>query len=443
MSGLSWWVLALLGLVAVVVLPVRRLVLRTVRSRRVDGDEALVDWIVALRKADDAPIAQPSGARPAGRDCAARERVAARASTAGPSASTRPPQWRGSRRPPTSSRTPFVSNGSGLGSAGPMADEPERGVRPGSSPPTWPVSNPLARPVSGTLARPVSGTLARPVSGTPTGPGSSPPSGPAPMRADNTAASRRPKWPPRYLLLLLLLGSGVAGLLAGPVAAVACGGYGALGVRAWHRRGAAVLRIRARRERLDQLCALAADLRAGLPVPVAAEALGLVRSVSTVRRELAAPATGPTARAQRRDEPALPDPVVPASSTSPGDPSESAGRLAAPDRPGQLAQAAVRLADRTGAPLADLIERIEADARSADRAVAAAAAQAAGARATAWLLAALPLGGIALGYGIGTDPLQVLLHTPIGGACAVAAIALQVVGLLWADRLGTVPDGGS
>ncbi|WP_199180184.1 hypothetical protein [Verrucosispora sp. ts21] len=425
MSGLSWWMPALLGLITVVALPVRKVVVRKLRSRRVDGDEALVDWIVALRKADDAPITQPSVVRPAGLDCAVRERAVARASTTGPSASTRPPQWRGSRRPSTSSRTPFVPNGSGLESAGPTDDGSERGLRPGSSPPIWPVSNPPTRPVSGPPSR------------------SSPPSRAAAMRADTTGVSRWSTLQPRYLLLLLLLGSGVAGLLAGPVAAVACGGYGALGLRAWHRRGATVLRVRVRRERLDQLCALAADLRAGLPVPVAAEALGLVRPVSTVRRELAASATGQTARAQRLDKPALPDPVLPGSSTSTGDLSESAGRLAAPDRPGQLAQAAVRLADRTGAPLADLIERIEADARSADRAVAAAAAQAAGARATAWLLAALPLGGIALGYGIGADPLQVLLHTPIGGACAVTAIALQVVGLLWADRLGTVPDGGS
>ena len=84
----------------------------------------------------------------------------------------------------------------------------------------------------------------------------------------------------------------------------------------------------------------------------------------------------------------------------------------------QLTSAAVRLADRTGAPLAELVERIEADARSTDRGLAAAAAQAAGARATAWLLAALPLGGIGLGYGIGVDPVAVLLHTPVGGACA-------------------------
>ena len=86
-----------------------------------------------------------------------------------------------------------------------------------------------------------------------------------------------------------------------------------------------------------------------------------------------------------------------------------------------------------------MLERIEADARATDRGLAAAAAQAAGARATAWLLAALPLGGIGLGYGIGVDPMAVLLHSTVGGACAVVAVALQVVGLLWAERLGATP----
>lgn len=96
-----------------------------------------------------------------------------------------------------------------------------------------------------------------------------------------------------------------------------------------------------------------------------------------------------------------------------------------------------RLAERTGAPAADLVERIEADARAADRAKASAAAQAAGAQATAILLAALPAGGIALGYSIGADPLRILLHTGLGAACALGAVALQCAGLLWADRLVT------
>jgi tight adherence protein B len=112
---------------------------------------------------------------------------------------------------------------------------------------------------------------------------------------------------------------------------------------------------------------------------------------------------------------------------------------AAERRIAELTSAVWRLAERTGAPAADLVERIEADARTADRAHASAAAQAAGAQATALLLAALPLGGIALGYGIGVAPLQILFHTTLGGGCAIGAAVLQSVGLLWADRLATGP----
>ncbi|MGC4745346.1 hypothetical protein ACLQ28_06740 [Micromonospora sp. DT201] len=193
----------------------------------------------------------------------------------------------------------------------------------------------------------------------------------------------------RVLPLVGLLGGGVGAVVGGPVAAVALGGYGALAVRAvlrWRLNRSAE---RSRRHGLDQLCGLAADLRAGLPVQHAVAAAAAGRDGS--------------------------------------------------DRLRQLTTAAVRLADRTGAPLAELVERIEADARATDRGLAAAAAQAAGARATAWLLAALPIGGIGLGYGIGVDPVAVLLHSTVGGACAVLAVALQVVGLLWAERLGATP----
>ncbi|QOC94977.1 hypothetical protein D0Q02_20795 [Micromonospora craniellae] len=225
--------------------------------------------------------------------------------------------------------------------------------------------------------------------------------------------------------MTVLLGATVGGLLGGPVAAVALAGYGAVGVRALLRRRAVAWAAQAQRERLDQLCALAADLRAGLPVPVAVAAL---RSTGPARVGVAA---------------GRPTSIDAGTVTDDGGASSWATRKAdvPDDRPGRLTQAAVRLADRTGAPLAELVERIEADARSTERGLAAAAAQAAGARATAWLLAALPVGGIALGYGIGVDPIQVLLHTPVGGACAVAAVVLQAVGLLWADRLGATPAG--
>jgi tight adherence protein B len=192
------------------------------------------------------------------------------------------------------------------------------------------------------------------------------------------------------------------------VAAFVAASYGALAVRAALRRRVAGRLAAERRQRLDGLCALAADLRAGQPVP-AALAGPSSRSVASV--------------------------VGPVGSTVTGALDTRAGS----DRIDDLARAAVRLAERTGAPLADLLERIESDGRAGDRGLAAAAAQAAGARATAWLLAGLPLGGIALGYGIGVDPMRVLLNTPIGAASAVSAVVLQVAGLAWADRLAAAP----
>lgn len=200
------------------------------------------------------------------------------------------------------------------------------------------------------------------------------------------------------LAILVVAGSaaGVGAVLGGPVAAVAVGAYGGLAARTALRRRSTRAALSERVRQLDALGALAADLRAGRPVATAASAL------SHPERSARVPAAGPEPAAQR---------------------------LAA------LTRAAFHLAERTGAPLADLLERVEADARAMDRALAAAAAQAAGARATAWLLAGLPLGGIALGYAIGVDPLAVLLRTPIGAGCAVTAIALQFAGLAWADRL--------
>ncbi|WFF08196.1 hypothetical protein O7622_06400 [Micromonospora sp. WMMD1076] len=187
----------------------------------------------------------------------------------------------------------------------------------------------------------------------------------------------------RVLPVAALCGAVTGALLGGPVAAVVLATYGVLAARAVLRRRTHRTAALAHRRDLDRLAAVAADLRAGLPVD--------------------------------------------------GGVDEGPGRVA------RLARAAGRLADQTGAPLADLLERIEADARAADRGLAAAAAQAAGARATAWLLAALPLGGIGLGYGIGVDPVAVLLHTPVGAGSAVAAVVLQVGGLLWAERLGVTP----
>jgi tight adherence protein B len=213
-------------------------------------------------------------------------------------------------------------------------------------------------------------------------------------------ADRRPRWAVSVSALVAFVS---VWIVAGPVAGFVLAVYGALGARAAIRRSARSRTTSARARSLDDLTALAADLRVGL-------------AGSALRKtEVVVPESGVAAR---EGGVASPPPDV---------------RLA------ELTAAVWRLAERTGAPAADLVDRIEADARAADRARAGAAAQAAGAKATALLLAAMPVGGVALGYGIGVNPLQVLLHTPLGAACAGVAVALQCAGLLWADRLASGP----
>ncbi len=216
------------------------------------------------------------------------------------------------------------------------------------------------------------------------------------------AASRRP-W--RTVASGASLVCALAVAAGGPVAGVVAAVYAVLVGRALVRRANSRQAVAARVNALDELAAIAADLRAGLPVP------------SPLASGLLSAALPASSRLDARVP--LPAPIA------------SAGRL------GELASSVWRLAEQTGAAAADLVERIEADGRAADRAAASAAAQAAGAQATALLLAALPLGGIGLGLAIGANPIHVLLHTPLGAACAITAVLLQAGGLLWADRLAS------
>jgi tight adherence protein B len=232
---------------------------------------------------------------------------------------------------------------------------------------------------------------------------------------------------PRRLTVLVIAGAAAVGLLlGGAVAAVVAAVYGALVVRAVLRRADRQRAAALRASSLDGLCALAADLRAGLPPAIAAMAPDPLGTGHSEPRSAGLGSAGLGAVGRRSD--GLRSTGSDSADTRPADP-----RLA------ELTAAVWRLGELTGAPAADLIERIEADARAGDRAKATAAAEAAGAQATAMLLAALPLGGIALGYSIGADPLQVLMHTKLGAACAIGAVTLQCAGLLWCDRLVAGP----
>ncbi|HET9517036.1 MAG TPA: hypothetical protein VFO77_04855 [Actinoplanes sp.] len=250
------------------------------------------------------------------------------------------------------------------------------------------------------------------------------------------AVARRPR---RTMAATGVL-TGLCGwVVAGPVGAGALGTYAALGSRAVLRRRVNRQRAALRARTLDAVGALAADLRAGLPAAATPAAYALTGS-ALAGSALAGSALAGSALAGS----ALAGSALAGSALADGVPAGvgslglvSAGRAVSSEvhRLCELTAAGWRLAERTGAPVADLIDRIEADARAVDRARAATAAQAAGARATALLLAGLPAGGIALGYGIGADPLAVLLHTPLGAACATGAVLLQLGGLAWAERL--------
>ena len=86
---------------------------------------------------------------------------------------------------------------------------------------------------------------------------------------------------------------------------------------------------------------------------------------------------------------------------------------------------------RSGAPVATVLDRMEQDLRARIRQRREVAAQLAGARATAALLAFLPVLGIGLGTAMGARPLQVLFGAPAGQVSLVVGVGLDAVGVLW------------
>ncbi|WP_432833923.1 type II secretion system F family protein [Dactylosporangium sp. CA-092794] len=199
---------------------------------------------------------------------------------------------------------------------------------------------------------------------------------------------------------VMALNAGVAVLFAGPVAAVVAALYTLMALVAARR---ALLRRdgeRAVAALLDTIDATAEGLRAGT-IPDAAAAAG----------EL------------------LPAPPTPPAGSGPGRSAEAAQVARARVR------AAYRLSESLGVPLADLLDRVDADLRTGQALRGGVAAQLSAAQATAGVLLALPVAGLWVGAALGTHPAHQLLHTPLGAACAVVAVALQCGGFLWTGRM--------
>ncbi|WP_459644014.1 type II secretion system F family protein [Kineococcus sp. NUM-3379] len=93
------------------------------------------------------------------------------------------------------------------------------------------------------------------------------------------------------------------------------------------------------------------------------------------------------------------------------------------------------LAQRCGAPAADVLARCGTALRETADARAAVRSALAGPQASARVVSALPLLGLLLGAALGASPWTVLLGTWPGRACAVAGVALALAARSWSGHL--------
>ncbi|WP_448642229.1 type II secretion system F family protein [Geodermatophilus sp. URMC 63] len=215
--------------------------------------------------------------------------------------------------------------------------------------------------------------------------------------------------PPAWPVAAAALAAAGAAVLSTPLVAVLAGVLGAGGVRA-------LVRQREQRRddaRLDSLAealaALAAELRSGRPLEAATGAAVAVcadgRSGAALARALRAPEAGPPEVGSDLDR--------------------ALGRIAA----------AVLLSARTGCSLAAVAGAVEDDLRARRRQRLELRSATAGPRASAALLAGLPLLALAMGSGIGADPWAVLTTTAAGQVLLLLGVALEAAGLAWSARL--------
>lgn len=209
--------------------------------------------------------------------------------------------------------------------------------------------------------------------------------------------------------LIALAAAGAGAVLSTPLVAALAGAAAVAVVRATAARRAAAGIDAALRGLADGLAALAADLRSGRSLEDAAAAARHACGDAGAGRELAAAVRSP-------DRPGSP---------LTGELGEAIARIAA----------ATRLSTRTGCSLAAVATAVEDDLRARVRHRAELRTATAGPRASAAVLAGLPLLGLLMGSGVGADPWRVLTTTAVGQVLLVAGVGLEAAGLAWSHRL--------
>lgn len=106
----------------------------------------------------------------------------------------------------------------------------------------------------------------------------------------------------------------------------------------------------------------------------------------------------------------------------------------------RLVAASWEVSGRSGAGLASVLERVGVALRDDEEAHSEVASALGPPRATAKMLAVLPLFGLGLGASTGANPVRFLVGTTLGVGCLVAGLVLAAAGLWWVERLAAAVE---